>query len=659
MEITIEGGSFGRLEELEWLETNGLGGWASSTVSGAHSRRYHGLLVAATRPPVGRAMLVSKLEETLRHEGRSWELGCNRYPGTVHPHGYRHLTRFRRGLFPVFEYELNGLRLRKTVAAVSGENTTLILYQLSPRSGARTSPRPGAVALELRPLLTWRDFHALGPAAALSEAVELDDGLLSWRPAPGAPTVFIHAAGAELLERPDWYHRFRFEKERCRGLDFEEDLWTPGILRLSTEHGGRLAVILSTEDPRGRDPWALLESERGRRRQLLDRLPLQDEATRRLALAADQFVVRRGDDLRTLVAGYHWFADWGRDAMIALPGICLATGRIDDAARILEAFAGSVDRGMLPNRFPDTGEGPEYNTVDATLWFFVAIHRFLAAASGSSSAIDLVRDRLLPVLRDILAWHDRGTRFAIKVDDDGLLAAGEPGAQLTWMDAKVGDRVVTPRHGKAVEINALWYNALEILAGLEERFGDTGDASALRRRAETVRRRFEELFWDDELGRLVDVVDGDHVDGAMRPNQVFALSLPFALLDADRAARLLAGVREQLLTPFGLRSLAAEDPDYRPVYVGDPRQRDAAYHQGTVWSWLLGPYATAVLRYGGEAGKREVRALLERALQQLADACVGSVSEIFDAEPPHPPRGAVAQAWSVGELLRTWIAAAD
>ncbi len=647
VEVVIEGrdlGDFERQMEREWLETNGLGGWASSTVCGANTRRYHGLLIVATRPPVGRVMLVSKLEETLRLDGVSWELGCNRYPGAVHPRGDRYLKRFCRGLFPVFEYEMNGIRLRKTVAAAHGENTTLVLYELL--------EAPGPVTLELLPLLTWRDFHALGPAASLSGVVTYEDSVLAWTPSAEAPEVFIRAAGSEFSERPDWFFRFQLEKERDRGLDFEENLWTPGILRRKLEPGERLVVVLSTEDPRGRDPWALFEAERRRREELLDRLPRRDEVTRRLALAADQFIVRRGDDLRTLIAGYHWFADWGRDTMIALPGICLATGRFDDAAKILEAFAGHVDRGMLPNRFPDAGEEPEYNTADATLWFFLAIHQYLQR----SNDVELVRDRLLPVLRDVLAWHDRGTRFGIRVDSDGLLLAGETGVQLTWMDARVDDWVVTPRQGKAVEINALWYNALRILAELEERLGEPQAGAVLARRAETVLHRFGELFWDEDLGHLLDVVDGERRDGALRPNQIFALSLPFALLDARRGTRVLATVRERLLTPVGLRSLAADHPDYRPIYGGGPRERDGAYHQGTVWTWLLGPYVHALLRYGGDAGKAEARALLEQAVEHLPEACVGTVSEIFDAEPPHRPRGAVAQAWSVGELLRAWIA---
>ncbi len=650
MEITIEGRGvedFERLAGLEWLETNGLGGWASSTVSGAHSRRYHGLLVAAAQPPVGRTVLVSKLDETVRLGEGTWELGCNRYPGAVHPHGYRHLKTFRRGLFPVFDYEVGGAQLRKTIAVVAGENTTVVVYELVESQES--------VVLELMPFLTCRDFHSLGPGGALSEAIEFRDDVLVSRPANGGPTAYLLIPGGQFEPRPTWYRNFEFEVERRRGLDYREDLWTPGVVSRRLGPGERLGILITTEDPRGRDALALLEGERRRRRRLLESFQGTDRESQALVLAADQFVVRRGEDLRTLIAGYHWFADWGRDTMIALPGICLATGRLEEAKRILAAFAASVDQGMLPNRFPDAGETPEYNTVDATLWFFVAIQSYL----DRSGDVEFVRDELLPVLREILSWHEAGTRYGIRVDDDGLLLAGEPGVQLTWMDAKVGDWVVTPREGKAVEINALWYNALKILGELEERHGDSDAGCDLGRRAERVRRRFNRLFWNEDAGCLFDVIGRDgHADAAIRPNQIFALTLPHPLLPKKKAMRVLRVIRDKLLTPVGLRSLSPDHPDYRPVYEGGPWERDGAYHQGTVWSWLLGPYVDALLRYRGDPGRAEARALLDEACRQLSGACLGSVSEIFDAEPPHRPRGAVAQAWSVAELLRARFATA-
>jgi predicted glycogen debranching enzyme len=632
---------FDRCSELEWLETTGLGGWASSTVAGAHSRRYHGLLVAALHPPVNRMLLVSKLDETLHIDGASEPLASNRYPGVVHPDGHSRLTTFRRDLFPVFEWQVAGIELRKTVAGIHGENTTIVQYEVV------AAPHP--FMLELRPLLTWRDIHHLGPDAVISEHTAFDDHTLRWRPVNDGPEVSMQVPGARFEPQPDWFRRFEFEIERRRGFDFTEDLWTPGRILVELGAGDRLSVIISTEPTEDRDGDALLAAEAARRVALVDGLHAADNITRTLVLAADQFIVTRGEDLRTIIAGYHWFTDWGRDTMIALPGLCLATGRADDARRILRAFAASVDRGMLPNRFPDSGEAPEYNTVDATLWLFVAAHSYLQATGD----LELVREELLPVLRDIIRWHDRGTRYRIRVDGDGLLLAGEPGVQLTWMDAKIGDWVVTPRHGKAVEINALWHNALAILADLEEVCGNPDDAENLRRRTGRVRRAFARTFWNDEIGCLNDVVGEDGVvDASIRPNQVFALSLPFPLLSKARARRVLEVVEEHLLTPFGLRSLSPDDPAYRPHYEGDPRSRDSAYHQGTVWSWLLGPYVDAVVRTRGDDGREQARRLIEGFERHLGEACVGSVSEIFDGDPPHAPRGAVAQAWSVAELLR-------
>jgi predicted glycogen debranching enzyme len=635
---------FDRCSDLEWLETNGLGGWASSTVAGAHSRRYHGLLVAALEPPVRRVVLVSKLDEVLHVDGSGHPLASNRFPGVVHPDGHTRLAAFHRDLFPVLEWQVAGVELRKTVAGVDGENTTVVLYEVL------SAPR--RVTLVLQPFLTLRDIHRLGPDAAISERVRFDDHTLRWRPVEDGPEVFIRAPGADLESDPSWYHRFEYEIERRRGFDYSEDLWTPGRISVELGEGDRLGVILSTRSPDGRDGAALVAAEAARRQALLDRMPGANDLVRTLALAADQLIVRRGSNLRTIVAGYHWFTDWGRDTMIALPGLCLATGRYDDARRILRAFAASVDRGMLPNRFSDSGEEPEYNTVDATLWLFVAAHGYFQATDD----LELIREELLPVLRDIIRWHDRGTRYGIRVDDDGLLLSGEPGVQLTWMDAKIGDWVVTPRHGKAVEVNALWHNALAILADFEEVCGNPGAAGILRRRTERVRRAFAQTFWDNGIGCLSDVVGEDGaVDASIRPNQIFALSMPHPLLSKTRARRVLGVVEAHLLTPFGLRSLSRGDPAYRPNYAGDSQSRDSAYHQGTVWSWLLGPYITALVRYRGDDGRVQARRIIESFERHLGEACLGSVSEIFDGDPPHAPRGAVAQAWSVAELLRALL----
>jgi len=597
---------FARAVKHEWIETNGLGGWASSTIVGANSRRYHGLLVAGSRSRSERRVLVSKLEETLVIGDATYELGCNRYPGVVSPLGFEWMTSFRRDLFPEFEYEAGGVRLRKTIVCPRGENTTIVVYEVL--------AAPATFKLELRPFLANRDFHSL---------TKKSDTWIT-------PMVTIDVPGATFEPWPDWYYNFEYEVEQERGLDFTEDLFTPGKYVIELEAGARLAIVLSTEGER--DAETLIERERARREARA--AAARDDVERTLFLAADQFIVDRegtgegASPARGIIAGYHWFGEWGRDAMIALPGLCLATGREDDAREVLRRFASVADRGMIPNRFPEGSDVPEYNSVDAGLWFFIAVWA--------------LRDReLVPQLLDMIEWFDRGTRYNIHVDEDGLLYAGAGGLQLTWMDAKVGDWVVTPRRGKPVEVNALWYNALRIAAELT-------DDPALRERAENVRRRFDELFWNEAASCCYDVVDGPMRDGSIRPNQLFALSLPFPLLEGERAESMLRVCEEKLLTPYGLRTLSPDDSRYRGCATGPQEERDAAYHQGTVWPWLIGAYADAVRRVRGE--RPEFPALIAH----LSDAGLGSISEVFDGDPPHTPRGCVAQAWSVAELLRVY-----
>ena len=632
-----------RAASREWMEANGLGGWASGTIAGCHTRRYHGLLVAATHPPVGRMVLLSKLAETLIVGESRVELDTNRYPGAVHPHGFEALSGFSIDPFPTFIFEAEGARLVKTVAAAHGENTTIVTYALESATGP--------VTLELRPLIAFRDYHALQHANDSLRFADATfrDGVFRARPYAGGPELFLSVPGAEFEARPDWYFRFEYALELERGLDAHEDLFSHGVFRVTLAPGERVGLLASAGDVGGRDAFDLLAKQRTRRRLVAEASVEGDELARSLALAADAFVVRRGDDLRTIIAGYPWFTDWGRDTMIALPGICLATGRHEDAKKILRAFANSVDRGMLPNRFPDDGEAPEYNTVDATLWLFVAVRRYLDASGDER----FVLDEMLPVLEEIVSWHERGTRYGIRMDTDGLLRAGEPGVQLTWMDAKVGDWVVTPRQGKPVEIQALWINALAILADLRSRAGR--DAAELGARVRTATERFAEIFWNETDGCLYDVVDGTYRDASIRPNQIFALSLPYPLLPKDKARKVLAVVEAHLLTPVGLRSLAPSDPMYCGRYEGGPRERDGAYHQGTVWSWLLGPYADALVKTHGALAKPRARKALSAIAPHLLEAGLGTVSEIFDGDAPHAPRGCPAQAWSVGEILRAWI----
>lgn len=635
---------FEKASSREWIEANGLGGWASGTVSGAHTRRYHGLLVAATKPPAGRMVLLSKLAETLVVGDERVDLDANRFPGTIHPRGFSSLESFTLAPFPTLTWATRGARLRKTVAAVHGENTTLVVYELL--------EAPGPVTIELRPMIAYREIHALQRANDVIRFANATyrDGIFRATPYDAVPELFLSVPGAAFEAKPDWYYRFEYALEAERGLDAHEDLFCYGAFHRELAKGERLGIIVSTGDVAGRDPFELLEKQRARRKIAADIVATKDDFARDLALAADAFVVRRGEDLRTIIAGYPWFSDWGRDAMIALPGICLATGRHEDAKRVLRALARGVSAGMLPNRFPESGGAPEYNTVDAALWFFVAAWRYLEASGDEAFVVG----EILPILEDIVAWHDRGTRYGVKTDSDGLLRAGTAGVPLTWMDARVGDRAVTPRIGKPVEIQALWFNAVAVLSELVKRAGRSQDAAALAKRARDIKSRFAATFWNEDAGCLYDVVDGDTKDASIRPNQIFAISLPFGLLPREKAKRVLAVVAEKLLTPVGLRSLAPDDPAYRGRYEGGPAERDAAYHQGTVWSWLLGPYADALIKTNGAPGKPKARKAIEGLVPHLREAGVGTVSEIFDGDAPHTPRGCPAQAWSVAEALRVY-----
>ncbi|MBL7693508.1 MAG: glycogen debranching enzyme family protein [Ferruginibacter sp.] len=623
---------------LEWLETNGLGGWSSSSVTGCNTRRYHGLLVAASVPPAERMVLVSKLDETILSGNQRFELGVNDYGGVIHPTGFTYLQSFTKDIFPQWIYEVNGIRIRKTIAMIQGENTTVLIYDVLKAKNA--------FSLELLPLYAVRGYHSLLHANDhINRDAVFTDHILKTKSYEGSPDIYIKAPGADHQANPDWFYHLNYAIEKYRGQDFEEDLFSYGCLSVQLKKGDSLGIIISTEDPAGKEAHELLAKESLRRQSLLNNQP-GDKAIQQLALAADQFIVKRGDDLKTIIAGYHWFTDWGRDTMISLPGLCLCTGRYSDAKKILAAFAESVSEGMLPNRFQDNGEAPEYNNVDGTLWYFIAVHKYLQATNDKK----FVLARILPVLKDIIHWHYNGTRYHIHVDDDELLYSGEAGVQLTWMDAKVGDWVVTPRTGKAVEIQALWYNALRIFAALLELNKEKAAAVTMNGKAEQVKTSFLNKFWNAADGYLYDVVDGDHKDASLRPNQLFAVSLPFTLLEGNQARSVLKIVEQKLYTPVGLRTLPADDNRYVGVYGGDQLKRDSSYHQGTAWSWLLGAYVDSIIRTEGK--KSKAKKVIQKFSHHLEEGCIGSVAEIFDADAPHHPRGCMAQAWGVAEILR-------
>ncbi len=627
----------------EWIETNGIGGFSSSTIAGLNTRRYHGLLTAATKPPLGRMLLLSKLEETLVIDGRRVELSANQYSGAIHPRGFEFLAEFRLDPFPVWTYEVAGVRVVKSVFLVQRENSVVVEYEI-------TAPE-GACELEIRPLIAFRDYHGTTNAnGSLDPAVLVEDGTASVEPYPGLPRLYLAHNAHQLDPHGDWYYGFEYAVEKQRGLDANEDLYNPFTLHFSGAR--KAAIIASTQRHASSEAADMRKTELRRRKQITPAALRREPLLACLAAAADQFIVDRGE-LKSIVAGYHWFGDWGRDTMIALPGLTLATGRPEVAKSVLLAFAAYVNQGMLPNRFPDAGEAPEYNTVDATLWFFEAIRAYVEYTGD----LDFVQGNLYSVLKDIIDWHMRGTRYGIRVDADGLLMAGEPGAQLTWMDAKIGDWIVTPRHGKPVEVQALWYNALRVFESFAESFHDEDARLVTHELADLASRSFNAKFWNEEAGCLYDVINGVDADGAIRPNQIFAASLHYPILADYRTKPMLDVVEKELLTPFGLRTLSPRDSRYRPRYEGGVWERDSAYHQGTVWPWLLGPFITAYVKAHGRSAesRSQAQAWLERFSEHTEVAGLGQVSEILDAEAPHEPRGCIAQAWSVAELLRAAV----
>ncbi|HEV2474692.1 MAG TPA: amylo-alpha-1,6-glucosidase [Chthonomonadales bacterium] len=650
----------------EWLVTNGIGGYASGAISGANTRRYHGLLVAALQPPVGRAVLVSHFEESVRDPSLSepLALSTNLYPDATYPQGYRLLESWTDEPFPGWTWRLpGGTRVQKRIWMAHGYNTTYLSYRLLDRA-------PG-LALCLSPLVAWKNYHAemhSGPVAAIVDRDGFaSSGILTVRmPAvPGitlesvAVTISIYSGsgvalhGARLDDGGYWYYRFQHPREQERGLDYEEDLYCAGVITIPFPSTGVL-VRICTGDPPPTPPGEAWRVAASRKAELEKAATSGASAPTALVRAADAFVIEGNEVRSTLIAGYHWFSDWGRDTMISLPGICIATGRADHARSILESFAKVVDGGMLPNRFPDSGQQPEYNTVDATLWYFAAIYHYIQATGD----LDLLRSGLWTVLNDIIAAHLKGTRYNIHADSaDHLLYAGQPGVQLTWMDARVGSWVVTPRIGKPVEINALWRNALSTMEWCAGMLGEESERERYRMLSEETRQSFVARYVRSDGRGLYDVLDDPGLsqpDASVRPNQIFALSLPFAPVGPHEPAAeaILKVVQEELLTPVGLRTLSNKDPRYHGTYGGDQGARDAAYHQGTVWPWLLGPYAEALYRVTGNS-RRALQAL-QPLLTRMEDYGAGCLPEICNGDAPHAPNGCIAQAWSVGETLRVW-----
>ena len=654
------------LLEREWLVTNGLGGYSSGSISGIATRRYHGLLIAALPAPLGRTVMLNHLWEELRlPDGQIVAISGEERPEeapVVHTASTLEEFRLELGL-PVWVYAVGDFLIEKRVLLVHRQNTAHVRYRLLSGSGR--------LRLRVRPSVHFRPHEepVSSPLEHDFSVTSLTDGFeVSY---PQLPPLRLRLSGpktAMVLDGGHW-RELHYRLEQQRGYDSKGKVWSPGYFRADLEVGQDAALVASTEawdivGAIGTDEAFAAEQER-RTRLLAQAGPrVDDPFAAELVLAADQFIITpatrvadaarshaAGDDVRSIIAGYHWFTDWGRDTMISLEGLTLATGRHTEAGYILRSFAHHIRDGLIPNLFPEGGREGLYHTADATLWYFHALDRYLQITDDR-----ITLRLLLPMMRKSIEHHQHGTRFGIHVDPaDGLLAQGQAGYQLTWMDAKVGDWVVTPRRGKAVEINALWYNALRLTEQwVQEEEGDSA-ARSYGDEAQRVYASFNSRFWYEKGGYLYDVIDGESgPDASFRPNQLFSISLPHAVLDRGRWQTVVEQVVNRLLTPMGLRSLAPGEADYKPQYYGDLRARDAAYHQGTVWGWLAGPMVDAWLKvHPGDVAT--AAGFLDGFRAHLGEACIGSISEIFDAEAPYSPRGCVAQAWSVAEVLRAWI----
>jgi predicted glycogen debranching enzyme len=628
--------------------TNGLGGYACGTVALANTRRYHAFLMASLAPPVQRTLLVAKIDLSVEYLGVKTDLGTNEFAGgAITPQGFIHLESFAvlDGI-PTWRYAVADALLELQIFMAQGANTSYLRLELH-RS---TAP----MHITLKPYVAYRDYHSQSHGVQPFEVDSAADHCVIRASAQARPYRLIVTQG-QFTAAPAWYWNFYHREEAARGLDASEDLFFPGSFSAELAPHAPLYFVATAETEAPPAGSEIVKSIQNDSKILAARLPKSaPQWIRALARASDQFIVRRGAAgavAASIIAGYPWFADWGRDTMISLPGLATALGRYDIAANILKTYAAFVDRGMLPNRFPDGGEAPEYNTADATLWMFHALEDYLQAKPNPE-----LLGQLFPTLVSIIHAHVDGTRYGIQVDaKDGLLHVGQAGTQLTWMDAKHGDQVFTPRTGKPVEINALWLNALNVMVRCAGRVHSLNEKRFCESLLDRASRSFGR-FWNEERQCLYDVIDVDgssSCDDKIRPNQIFAISLPYCALSAAQMRAVVDRCGRDLLTSYGLRTLSASEPNYRGSYAGDPQARDAAYHMGTVWAWLLGPFVRAHFRVYGDA--RLAQSFLEPIAQHVNSACIGTVSEIFDGDAPHNARGCFAQAWSVAEILRSWI----
>jgi predicted glycogen debranching enzyme len=640
-------GNLAEASRLEWLVTNGLGGFACGTATGMNTRRYHGVLVASRRPPTERIVIVSRLEETLTYEGEEIPLSTHRYKNGFCPTGYIFLESFENEPIPTWVFQYKDVLLIKSLCMVYGQNTTVVTYK------AITNRK--LVGLRVRPHFLFRDFHGnMYENPGFQNNTEVMEKSLKFQAFNNAPVAHLAWSRGKFFRDGYWYKENFLVEEANRGLDPLEDDYSNGYLDFG-EFTGSVSIIFSDRPIENSNAFELRKREKLRLEAIADSMHSEDPFLRSLLVAADQFIVEReSTGGKSIIAGYPWFSDWGRDSLISLPGLTLVSGRTDDARSILKTFAVSVRNGLIPNCFADQGNDALYNSVDASLWFFVAIYKFIEYTDDYA----FVEKNLFSAMSQIIEAFQNGTIFRIQMDpEDGLISAGEQGLQLTWMDAKVNDIVITPRHGKAVEVNALWYNALKIHELFLEKFG--GDGKNFAALARKVRSSFRKKFWNPDTEYLYDCISPDGLpDSSLRPNQIFTVFLPFPIMDPPQEKSIVEAVFKNLYTSFGLRTLSPNHPDYRGTYEGDRKERDSAYHQGTVWPFLLGPFITAYLKVNHYSMDAQLRAshMIEPLINSMFhDGCLGSISEIFDGDPPHKSRGCFAQAWSVAEILRCYV----
>jgi predicted glycogen debranching enzyme len=644
----------------EWLLTNDRGSYASSTVVGCNTRRYHGLLIGSLNPPANRIVALSNCLEMVISKGEVFNLATFEFNEKLAPEGFAFLKRFWRDTGVHFEYQLPQLRMVKSLYLFRDTDTIALVYDFATVRGP--------VEFVIRPFIGLRDFHSLQKSYAHLSSSRLDDGLLIQHDMPGSCELFLSCPSMDFEKDKQWWFNFVYRNDRNRGQDFTEDLWTPGFFksRISSRtkivfwasFGGSGKAVPGFRELNA-DIEVACEDLRRHQSRIMTAAGNRNGEFRKLCLAADQFVMKRQppperrEPRTTILAGFPWFADWGRDAFISLPGLLLSTGRLEEAKSVLTTFAAAADEGMIPNRFDDYSDTAYFNSIDASLWFINAAFRYLEASGDSET----FTQQLLPVIRCIINSYHNGTRFDIRADADGLITAGNEQTQLTWMDAKYEGVASTSRYGKAVEINALWYNGLCWLAKFYER-QDEKQAKHYRDMADKVRKSFCELFWNEEDGCLYDCILPDSsADASFRPNQIFAVSLPFSPLSAEQQEQVVDSVQKKLLTPFGLRTLDTRDSRYRGTYEGPQKERDEAYHQGTVWPYLIGPFVESYLKVNGFSRKSKKQAVefISPLLHYMGEnGCLGQLCEIFDGDEPHQPKGCIAQAWSIAELIRAY-----